>query len=171
MNPQRVVVIGDSCAGKTTFARALALRLAAPHVQLDEHNWLPNWQAASTEVFRASVAAATTGSAWVVDGNYTHKLQDLVWAKADTIIWLDPPLWLILVRFFRRSFWRAFTREEVWNGNRESLRNSIFSKESLLVWIVTTHGRRQKQFREAMEGDSRFVHLRSPRDCSAFLRK
>ena len=32
---KRVVVIGSSCAGKTTFARELAGLLNVPHIELD----------------------------------------------------------------------------------------------------------------------------------------
>jgi adenylate kinase family enzyme len=35
----RVVVIGTSCVGKTTFARSLARVLSFPHVELDALYW------------------------------------------------------------------------------------------------------------------------------------
>jgi len=39
----RVVVVGTSCAGKTTFARRLAGIVGAAHVELDALHWGPLW--------------------------------------------------------------------------------------------------------------------------------
>jgi adenylate kinase family enzyme len=38
----RVVVVGSSCSGKTTFARSLAEIVGSPHVELDALHWGPN---------------------------------------------------------------------------------------------------------------------------------
>ncbi|MPZ15785.1 MAG: hypothetical protein GEU73_15410 [Chloroflexi bacterium] len=43
MNLTRVVVVGTSCAGKTTLARRLARILASEHVELDSLYWGPEW--------------------------------------------------------------------------------------------------------------------------------
>jgi adenylate kinase family enzyme len=39
----RILVVGSSCSGKTTFARALAGILGRPHIELDALHWGPNW--------------------------------------------------------------------------------------------------------------------------------
>jgi adenylate kinase family enzyme len=65
-----VVVIGASGAGKTTFARELARRIAAPHVELDAIHWLPNWTERGPDEFRSLVDQATSADRWVLDGGY-----------------------------------------------------------------------------------------------------
>jgi adenylate kinase family enzyme len=67
----RVVVIGTSSSGKTTFARDLASLLGVDHTDLDSLFWLPGWQERELDDFRARVAAWADGEHWVVDGNYT----------------------------------------------------------------------------------------------------
>ena len=52
------MVVGCTGSGKTTVARSLARLLDAPHVELDSHNWEPNWTAAQTDVFRQRVRDA-----------------------------------------------------------------------------------------------------------------
>lgn len=143
--PKRIVVIGSSCAGKTTFASKLAATLGSKHIELDALHWEANWKEADDRVFRSRVAAAVDANTWVVDGNY-NKIKDLVWPLADMVIWLDPPLPVILRRFFFRSFTRCFKGELLWGHSRETLRNNIFSRNSLLVWILTTHKRRTEAY-------------------------
>ena len=80
-------------------------RLGIPYIELDALHWEPNWTEAPDEVMRERVRSAISGEAWVVDGNYSA-IRDLVWARADTVVWLDLPLPTILARYARRTIRR-----------------------------------------------------------------
>jgi adenylate kinase family enzyme len=142
---QRIVVVGNAGAGKTTAARQIAARLGLPHVELDALHWDAGWTEAPTPVFRARVERALAGPAWVTDGNYSSA-RDLIWPRAELIVWLDFGLPVILWRLLRRSLRRGLLREELWNGNRERLRDQFFNRESLFIYAVQTHHRRQAGF-------------------------
>ena len=75
---RRIVIVGTTGTGKTTFAGHLAGRLGVPHVELDALHWEPNWTPADLARFRERVTRAVSDDAWVVDGNY-HVVRDLVW--------------------------------------------------------------------------------------------
>jgi adenylate kinase family enzyme len=98
---KRIVVIGSTGAGKTTLASSLAALLQIPHIELDALHWQPGWVANSKEDFIRQAELATRAAAWVVDGNYS-KAQHVIWPRADTLIWLDYPLLLILRRLLAR---------------------------------------------------------------------
>jgi adenylate kinase family enzyme len=168
---RRVNVIGSSGAGKTTFAAALARALGVPHVELDALHWEPNWVEVSDEVFRGRVDAATAADGWVVDGNY-GVARDLVWPRADAVVWLDYSFPLVLWRSLRRTLRRAIVGEPCCNGNRESLRRA-FSRDSILLWVVQTHGRRRREFRATLprwiEEGKRVVVLRTPGEAGRWL--
>ena len=44
---RRIVVIGNTCAGKSTLAAGLAKKLSVPFVDLDALYWEPNWRPAA----------------------------------------------------------------------------------------------------------------------------
>jgi adenylate kinase family enzyme len=172
MDLRRVAVVGASCSGKTTFAAALAARLQAPHIELDALHWRPNWVEAPRDEFRAAVVAATSADCWVSDGNYSV-VRDLVWARATALIWLDYPFVTVLRRALYRTVGRALLREELFSGNRESLRKAFLSRDSILWWVVTTWGPRRREYRELFEQQA-FAHLDvvalgNPREADDFL--
>jgi adenylate kinase family enzyme len=137
------VVGGGSGAGKTTIARALAVRMGVPVIELDSLFHGPNWTPTPTEVFRQRILAATSDDAWVIDGNYSV-VRDVTWGRADTLVWLDPSITTVLRRVFKRTNRRIQRREELWNGNRETFRNAYLSLDSLYVWILRSHWRRRR---------------------------
>ena len=171
---RRIVVVGTTGSGKSTLARTLAQRLHVPHVELDALHWEPNWQQASPPVFRERTAQALAGDAWIVDGNYSV-VRDLTWGRADTIVWLDYSLPVILARLTRRTFWRLATRVELWNGNRERLRATLLTRDSILVWALTTYRRRKRDYTRMLTPPQpnfahlTVVHLRSPRATRRWL--
>jgi len=172
MDLRRVAVIGTSCSGKTTFAATLAARQQTPHIELDALHWRPGWVEAPPEAFRAAVAAATSAERWVSDGNYS-KVRDLIWSRATSVIWLDYPFTTVMRRALCRTLRRAITREELFSGNRESLRMAFFSRDSILWWVVTTYRRRREQYSALLTG-SAFSHLErvvltSPAEATRFL--
>jgi adenylate kinase family enzyme len=169
---RRVAVIGASGSGKTTVARTLAERLGVPHVELDALHHGPNWAEANAEELQSSVVGALEGcrEGWVVDGNYQRKIGDLVVEQADTIVWLDLPLALILARLTRRTARRIARRTELWNGNRETLRNALFSRDSLFAWTIRSHGRhRREQPQRLARLAADVVHIRRPREIERWL--
>jgi adenylate kinase family enzyme len=170
---QRVSVVGVTGSGKTTLAATLATRLRAPHIELDALHWEPNWTMAELEVFRARVTAALSASErWVVDGNYS-KARDLVWARADTVVWLDYSFAVIFGRLLRRTLRRVRSNEELWNGNREDLRTQFLQPDSLFVWAIKTYPRYRTAIPAALSSDSyrhlALVRLRKPAEARAWL--
>lgn len=156
---RRIAVIGNSGSGKSTVAALIARRLGAPHVELDAIYHQPGWVPLPVEEMRERVAATVAGERWVVDGNYSA-VRDLVWSRADTIIWLDLPRLVVARQVVWRTLRRAAVRKELWNGNRERWRNlfSLDPEESVIVWSWSKHGTYRRQYTEAMH-DPRWAGL------------
>ena len=170
---RRVVVVGTTGCGKTTLARQLSLLLGIPHVELDAIHWGPGWTPAPLEVFRARTAQALSGSRWVADGNY-GKVQDIVWGRAEAVVWLDYTLAVLMGRLVWRTLRRIVTGEELWNGNRESIWDQFFTEDSLLLYALRSYRRRRREypqlFTQPCYSHLSVVRLRSPRATRRWLR-
>jgi adenylate kinase family enzyme len=169
---QRIVVVGTTGSGKTTLAAELARRLSVPHVELDALHWEANWVEAEREVFRERVSQVLSGDTWVVAGNYS-KARDLVWSRADIIVWLDYPLSLILWRLLWRTVKRTITQQDLWKGNRERFREQFFSRDSLFLWALQSHPRHRRKYPADLDDPAyahlRLVRLHSPRETEDWL--
>ena len=132
---QRVIVTGSIAAGKTTLARCLAGLLGGSHLEMDGLRHGPNWVDTPDDVFREQVSRAISGDVWVVDSDY-RVVRDIVWPRADTLVWLDYKFRATLPRLLKRTFRRCITREELWNGNRETFYQHLFTRESILLEAV-----------------------------------
>lgn len=131
------------------MARRLATRLGVPHVELDAFFWEPGWKQASDDAFLERVAAATRGDGWVACGNYRERVRDTLWTRADTLVWLDPPLRVVLRRAIVRTITRSILRTNLWgSGNREHISNLWSDKESLYKWARDTHADRRARYTE-----------------------
>ena len=119
--PRRINVVGLSGSGKSSVTRPAADLLSVPFIELDALHWiLPEWQMPPLDEFRASVDAATLGGGWVVAGNY-GKVRDIVWTRADTVVWLDLPLLITIWRVAVRTIRRVRRREMLWGWQPRAL--------------------------------------------------
>jgi len=157
-NAPRIVVVGTSAVGKSTLARALAEKARLTYIELDELHWLPDWREKPNREFAQLVDAATTGRSWVVDGNY-GVIRDLLWPRANLIVWLNYGFSRTLWRGLRRSLERLWRHTELWHGNRESWQMTFLSKRSILLWILTTHARRRREL-SALRASGEYAHLK-----------
>ncbi|MGV3617840.1 MAG: adenylate kinase [Fimbriimonas sp.] len=170
---RRVHIRGTSGSGKSTLGQAIAARIRVPAIQIDDHWHLPGWKERPLEEFRDRIAGIVAGDGWVLDGNYT-KVTDLIFARADTVVWLDYPFPIVLRRVIWRTLRRAYRREVICNGNRESIFKSFFTRDSIIWWSFTTYRKNRVRCEEGM-ADPNLAHLthlrfRHPREAEAWLR-
>ena len=162
------IVSSASGSGKTTLGRELARRLDVPFHELDALHHGPGWTEATAEELRARVEPLLAGEGWVVDGAYRGKLGDLVLESADVVVWLDLPRRVWLPRLLRRTAGRVVRREELWNGNRESVRNVLFSRDSLVLYALRNYPRRRRVYPSEL-ASFEVQRLRTPKEVERWL--
>lgn len=174
---RRISVVGNSGAGKTTLARSLADSLGVAHIELDALYHGPGWTEPEPDVFRRRVVDALDAAAdgWVVCGNYSLVREPVIWPRADTVVVLDLSKALVMRRVVGRTLRRAARRAELWNGNREPLRNLYAwnPERNIIRWTWVRHDvyrhRYHRAARDPAHAHIDFVFLRSPTDVDDFL--
>jgi adenylate kinase family enzyme len=166
---RRVTVTASASAnGKTTLGRELARRLDVPFVELDALVHGPNWSETPDGELQELVGRVVATDGWVIDGTYRGKLGTLTLEHADLVVWLDLPLRVWLPRLMRRTIHRIRTREELWNGNRETFLNTFWGWNGLIVFSLRSHFRRRRDWPSELR-DYPVVRLRSPAEVERFL--
>jgi len=168
---QRIVVFGASGSGKTTLGRWLSVQFDLPFTDLDDMYWRPGWIESPIAEFRASVADITHGQRWIVAGNYSN-VRDLLWPRADTLVWLDLPLMQVLWRTTVRASRQSWTGEAICNGNRQTLAALVRPPNSLLGYTLRTlHARRRELpalLSQPQHAHATVVRLRHTADVAAW---
>lgn len=171
---KRVVVIGVTSSGKSTLAERLARQFGMRFIELDALHWEPNWQEAPLQVFRDRVEKATQAEKWCVAGNY-QIVRDLIWPKADAVIWLDYPFLTVFWQLSRRTFRRWWNQEVLWGTNVEPflVHFKLWSKESLFHWLFRTYWRRKREIPAVLSRPEHrhleLIRLRHPKETETWL--
>ena len=169
----RVNVIGTSGSGKTTFGRQLAEILNIPFIEMDAIFWGPNWSPLDNDVFFTRLGKALDGDHWVLDGNYSRATA-VKWKRVGGVIWIDFSFPRTLCQAVSRAAQRLISKEELWpgTGNRETL-PMLFSKESIVLWTITSYRRKRKNIITMMAAQKfrhiQFHRIRSPAETAAYL--
>lgn len=100
----RIVVTGMAGAGKSTLSRVLATKTGLPVIHLDLHSWHPGWVRVAAEEFLDRQRILLAGEKWIVDSNDVD--NDLLVARADTLVILSTPWWICSWRAFKRGLRR-----------------------------------------------------------------
>jgi len=162
---RRIVIIGCPGSGKSTLARRLGQRLGLPVVHLDVLFWRPGWKEPDRDDFRARVANAHAGNVWISDGSYAADTFELRLPRADSLIILERPRSLCLVRVLWRSLSRR-KRPDLPTGCPEQLEWSFIKflwRFDKVTWP------RIEAARIAHGRDVPVIRLRSERETAAFL--
>lgn len=106
---KKIYILGSVASGKTTLAKKLSQKFDINYYELDsiifDDTKIIN-KRRTPEEQQSIITKINTQQTWIIEGTY-RKTCHIVLDLADTIIWLDPPLFLrkirILTRFIKQK--------------------------------------------------------------------
>ena len=146
LDVKRILVLGISAGvGKTTFATQLGRILNKKVYHLDALFWKPGWVEASLEEFsNAQKQIIENTEEWIIEGNYSTT-YDLRMKAADTLIYLECPLYVCLYRVIKRYLSNiGKTRPDMGEGCTEKL------DWEFIKFIITTYKPRKKKMEKRL---------------------
>jgi adenylate kinase family enzyme len=135
---RKITIVGSPGAGKSTLSRKLGEITGIDIFHLDKLFWKPGWVSTTKEELAEKVQKIVCNDSWIIDGNYNDTMKQRFCA-ADTIIFLDFPLWMCLWGIFRRRWMYAGrTRPDMTEGCKEKLDCEF------ILWVLTFPFKKRK---------------------------
>jgi adenylate kinase family enzyme len=168
---KRVVVIGTTCSGKTTFSYQLAQLLRVKSIELDAIYRLPNWIPRPRDKFRMLVENAVAADEWIIDGDHSRKLGDIVLSRASTFIWLKYPWHVILYRALRKFKECVINRQVLFTGNYKVFHRNFWRIISILFWVKIRRNNKwyARLLQEYQDKHLQIFVFRTPKEADRFL--
>jgi adenylate kinase family enzyme len=163
----RIAVIGNAGGGKSTLCRQLSAALQLPYFPVDKIQWKPGWKSVSASEFTIAHDKLLEHGAWIIDGFGPWAEVEKRFDAADTIIFVDLPLWV--------HYWWATKRQlaSIFWGRPDGPDGCPMFPVTIRLYRMMWQIHRQARPRlvtaiEARRSTKRIFHLRSPRELAAF---
>lgn len=170
---KKFALFGPPASGKSTIAKKLSASLSIPHTDLDEILFTEKGPLPLDE-FRGEAETVTRGDSWVVEGNYS-KLADVVWHRADVLVWLDLPLSLVVRRIVCRSLRQLAGLDTSTQAQRLTWNRAFFGRRSMLRTAIRKYRNNRPRYAQQVAETAalgvRVVRVRSGREADAWLRQ
>lgn len=168
---KRTIVFGSTGVGKTTMVKRISEDFSLPGICMDSLRRDSGRSDSPEETFSRLVAENIKDDTWIMDGSYAC-VQDIVWPRADAIVWLDYPFWISISRLVQRCLYRIFIRkssEKPIKARNQPARERTWT---YLRAILTGRKRCQQYFAALYNSNNAHLHiirLFSPQDAELWL--
>jgi len=132
----RILVIGYSSSGKSTFAKRLAKIYQIPILHIDKIAFAPNWTERPSDVVAQEIKSFMAKKAWIIDGQY-RKLVPERFDHSDQIF-------IFNYNRFKCLYGAIVRRIKYHNQNRDSIADGCRERLNLsFVWWILFSGRKK----------------------------
>ncbi len=162
---KKIVIVGVSASGKSTFAKKLSEKTHLPFFLMDAIMWNPGWKYIGDEETVKKLEEISTGDEWLIEGYISKEARTFIFDRADTIIYLDYPPIVATIRYLKR-----------WLKHRKNPRPELEGCPEKFDWkfmkLVWTKGEAisLNKFLAKIKNPEKLIKLTSVSQTNAFLR-
>jgi adenylate kinase family enzyme len=153
------------------MVKRIAEEFSLPVIDIDSLRREAGKSGSPEETFSLLIRESVKGDTWIIDGSYTS-VQDIVWSRAEAIVWLDFSFWVFLTRLIKRSLYRIFIRKQSERPIKARNQPASERTSTYLRAILTGKQRRQRYFATLYNSKNVHLHvirLSSPEDAELWL--
>jgi len=165
----RAMIIGNAGGGKSTVCRAVCAAHGLPYHAIDRIQWKPGWVPTPSTEYDERHRELISREKWLIDGYGSWSSVLDRFEAADTVIFVDHPIWV--------HYWWATKRQlnSIFSGRPDGPEGCpmlpvTFRLYRMMWWLHRTMRPRLLAELKKMGADKRVIHIRSPRDLNAFAR-
>ena len=122
----KIIILGNSGSGKSTFAKQLAEIIKIDYIHLDKLVYLHSWDKPEHENMEKEVQEVLKRDSWIIDGNYLNYAKER-FDLCDTIFFLDINRFVCLNSIIKRK--------KTYKGKQRESRNSNVDEKITLSFI------------------------------------
>ncbi|MGE5639162.1 MAG: adenylate kinase [Clostridia bacterium] len=164
---KKVAVFGNAGGGKSTLARKLAELTRIPLYPLDMIQY-PGAKKIAHDEYRKAHAELLRREAWIIDGFGCRESAWERFAAADTLIYVDLPLFNHFLWVTKRFVKGLFVTPEGWPEGSPMISSTISSYR--VLWLCHRHlTPAYRSLVSTAANQKRVHHLRSTADMAAFV--
>lgn len=165
---QKILLIGNAGAGKTTFAKQLAEKLNLPLVHLDKLYWCGNWEHLSRSEFDTILQSELEKPRWIIDGNFNRTIPHRL-RYCDTVFYFDFPTITCLVGITKRTLMSLGKVRSDMGGN--CVEHFDSQKTSLYRNVLTFNNQHRRDYYNLLSNTDgvNVIIFKNRRQVNAFL--
>ena len=161
------MVIGNAGGGKSTMCRSLCAIRSLPYFAIDLIQWKPNWVLTPEREYIKAHEEILSKPCWLIDGFGSWSSVERRLAKADTIVFVDHPIWV--------HYWWATKRQlkSLFVGRPDGPEGCPMLPVTFRLYkkMWTLHRDTRPRLLEAIENrrpHARIIHITSPKELREF---
>jgi adenylate kinase family enzyme len=161
----KIMIVGSVASGKSTLARKITDITHIPTIFVDTILWKSNWVYIGDEAALEELDTLSQRDSWIIEGYVAPKIKDLLFHRADTILFLEYPRLITLFQYIKR-WWqhRKNPRPEL-NGNTEKFRFKLIKRI-----LQKEESSQLNKTLERNEFKNKVIKLTSPKETIEFLK-
>ncbi|MEH2364403.1 adenylate kinase [Nostoc sp.] len=165
---KKVAVFGNAGGGKSTLSKRLSQITGLPLYVLDKIKYQSGGTELPHEDYKHAHQQILVTDQWIIDG---FGCMETLWPrldKADTLVFIDLPLYVHFWWVTKRFITGYFQPPEGWPKNSPILRSSLTSYRAL--WLCHKYlTPKYREFIEQTQTIKNVYHIRSTKEISQFL--